>query len=127
MFSVFPSTTSLFSFATTALFAVVGVVRLPIDLALGGGSPEARGVSSLSPTDIAGFAPFTQFTKAAYCSGVKNWTCGGKLSLILICDRVDVLGVGERCPYFRLCRSLQCCSRIPTDLDWRGRRQLTNV
>ena len=92
MFSVFPSTTSLISFATTVLFAAVGVVRLPIDLAVGGGSPEARGVSSLSPTDIAGFAPFTQFTKAAYCPGVKNWTCGGKLCLFLICDRDRCVG-----------------------------------
>ena len=49
---------------------------------------EARAVSLLSPTDMSGFTSLTQFARAAYCpqSKIKNWGCGGKLSLFPICD-----------------------------------------
>ena len=36
-------------------------------------------ITALSPTQIAGFAPFTHFASAAYCnpSSTINWSCGG--------------------------------------------------
>jgi hypothetical protein len=41
---------------------------------------EERSVSTLSASDLAGLAPFTQFARAAYCptSALKNWSCGRK-------------------------------------------------
>lgn len=37
-----------------------------------------RSVTALSSSQLASFAPFTQFARAAYCdsSKVKNWQCG---------------------------------------------------
>lgn len=41
---------------------------------------EERSVSTLSASDLAGLASFTQFARAAYCptSALKNWSCGRK-------------------------------------------------
>ncbi|KAJ3844688.1 Alpha/Beta hydrolase protein [Lentinula raphanica] len=35
-----------------------------------------RTVTTLSTAQISSFAPFTQFARAAYCDGFKDWTCG---------------------------------------------------
>ncbi|KAJ3506601.1 hypothetical protein NLJ89_g6780 [Agrocybe chaxingu] len=38
---------------------------------------QERAVTALSSSDLAGFAPFTQFARAAYCpDALKTWTCG---------------------------------------------------
>ena len=44
------------------------------------------GVSVLSPSALAGLAPYTQFARAAYCesSKIKGWNCGRKY------DSIDV-------------------------------------
>lgn len=118
MLSTFFSTTPVFFLlAATLLFTAVGAIPLPADLEVAERGLEARAVSLLSSTDISGFTSFTQFARAAYCpqSKVKNWSCGGRLSLFPGCD-------GECCSYFRIRRSLQRCSRIPTDFDRWERR-----
>jgi hypothetical protein len=40
---------------------------------------KRQDITTLSDTQIAGFAPFTHFASAAYCdpSLTKNWDCGG--------------------------------------------------
>lgn len=41
------------------------------------------GVTTLSASALAAFAPFTQIARAAYCSSSKvtGWACGGTLSV----------------------------------------------
>jgi hypothetical protein len=43
---------------------------------------KRRDITTLSSTQIAGFAPFTHFASAAYCnpSLTKNWDCGGAVT-----------------------------------------------
>ena len=45
---------------------------------------DRRTVTAVSAADLAGFAPYTQFARAAYCSTSKlqGWGCGGGLILI---------------------------------------------
>ena len=92
MLSAFPPSISIVFLAAILLFTAVGATPLPGDLEVAGRDLEARAVSPLSPEDIASFAPFTQFARAAYCPGTQDWTCGGKLNLFLICDRDRCLG-----------------------------------
>ncbi|KAF8894959.1 alpha/beta-hydrolase [Gymnopilus junonius] len=58
-------------FAAYFVLAAGTIYASPINL-------EDRSVSSLSATDLASLAPFTQFARAAYCptSLLKNWNCG---------------------------------------------------
>jgi hypothetical protein len=58
-----------------ALLINVGVYAIPTPLPLHGRS----GVVQLSAAQIAEFAPFTQFARAAYCdpSIITEWKCGG--------------------------------------------------
>ncbi|KAJ8522418.1 hypothetical protein ONZ45_g1007 [Pleurotus djamor] len=44
-----------------------------------------RAVTALSSTELASFAPFTQFARAAYCptSKLQGWKCGGTASLFV--------------------------------------------
>ncbi|KAJ8482585.1 hypothetical protein ONZ45_g14901 [Pleurotus djamor] len=44
-----------------------------------------RAVTALSSTELASFAPFTQFARAAYCitSKLQGWKCGGAASLFV--------------------------------------------
>ncbi|KAF5393295.1 hypothetical protein D9757_000668 [Collybiopsis confluens] len=37
---------------------------------------DLRTVSTVSAAQLANFAPFTQFARAAYCDGFQDWTCG---------------------------------------------------
>ncbi|CAA7259111.1 unnamed protein product [Cyclocybe aegerita] len=38
---------------------------------------QERAATALSSSELASFAPFTQFARAAYCpNGLKTWTCG---------------------------------------------------
>ncbi|KAH9485060.1 Lipase [Psilocybe cubensis] len=39
---------------------------------------QGRSVTALSSSELSGFAPFTQFARAAYCptSKLQNWSCG---------------------------------------------------
>jgi hypothetical protein len=45
---------------------------------------DKRTVTPLSSSDLAAFAPFTQFARAAYCplDALKNWSCGGMFDFI---------------------------------------------
>ena len=42
------------------------------------GAKMARSTSAVSASTLAGFAPFTQFARAAYCPSdkIQNWSCG---------------------------------------------------
>ena len=100
MLSVLSSTASVFFLAAALLFTAVGATLLQGDLEVAERVFEARVVTSLSPKEIAGFIPFTQFARAAYCPGVGDWTCGGKLSLFPICDRDRRLGGCGTVPLF---------------------------
>lgn len=86
MLSTLFSITPVFLLAATLLFTAVGAMPLPGVLEVAERDVEASPVSLLSPTDISGFTSFTQFARAAYCpqSKIKNWSCGGKLSLFPI-------------------------------------------
>jgi len=55
----------LLSFA----LSVVGSLARPL-------TTQHRTVSTLSAAQLSGFAPFTQFARAAYCDGFQDWTCG---------------------------------------------------
>ncbi|KAJ4483309.1 Alpha/Beta hydrolase protein [Lentinula aciculospora] len=37
---------------------------------------DRRTVTTLSAAQISGYAPFTQFARAAYCNGFQDWSCG---------------------------------------------------
>ncbi|KIY62160.1 alpha/beta-hydrolase [Cylindrobasidium torrendii FP15055 ss-10] len=45
---------------------------------------EERAYSQVSTAELAGFAPYTQFARAAYCGldGLKNWNCGQACSAL---------------------------------------------
>ncbi|GLB37516.1 putative lipase (class 3) [Lyophyllum shimeji] len=57
--------------ALALLFSFGGATAAPTAL-------ESRSVSPLSAADLATFAPYTQFARAAYCdtSKLTGWTCG---------------------------------------------------
>jgi hypothetical protein len=44
---------------------------------------QERAVTQVSAAELAGFAPYTQFARAAYCptSKLTGWNCGRKLKL----------------------------------------------
>ena len=65
-------TTIVMRFYTTAV-AVLGLASAALAL-----PTSKRGVTTLSASQLAGFAPFTQFARATYCSTDKlqNWSCG---------------------------------------------------
>ena len=89
MLSTFFPTTYIFYLAAALLFASVRATPLPDISEIDERGLETRGVSLLSAADISGFTPFTQFARAAYCqqSKVKDWSCGGELSLFSVFDR----------------------------------------
>ena len=39
---------------------------------------DPSSVTTLSSSDVSSFEPYEQFARAAYCSGVSDWSCGGK-------------------------------------------------
>jgi len=56
-------------------------VTIALSLGVAHAAPTSlneRSVTTLSASDLASLAPYTQFARAAYCpSGLKTWTCGG--------------------------------------------------
>lgn len=40
---------------------------------------DPSSVTTLSSSDVSSFEPYEQFARATYCSGVADWSCGGKL------------------------------------------------
>ncbi|KAF5322219.1 hypothetical protein D9619_001889 [Psilocybe cf. subviscida] len=59
---------------TSLVVAVVGLLARPAVAAPA--SIQERSVSALSSSDLSSLAPFTQFARAAYCSGLSTWSCG---------------------------------------------------
>lgn len=39
---------------------------------------DPSSVTTLSASDVSSFEPYEQFARATYCSGVADWSCGGK-------------------------------------------------
>jgi hypothetical protein len=54
------------------LFALAGISAAP--------PPLRRSTSTIYTAELSGFAPYTQFARAAYCptSKLTGWSCGGK-------------------------------------------------
>ena len=61
----------MLGFFAVSLVLSAGAVASP--------SLEARDASRLSASQLASYAPFTQFARAAYCASTKimPWNCGG--------------------------------------------------
>ncbi|KAI0061474.1 alpha/beta-hydrolase [Artomyces pyxidatus] len=67
----FSAVMNVVSVSVSLLVASAGVLAAPSSSSVSG-----RAVTALSATSLSAFAPFTQFARAAYCSGTANWQCG---------------------------------------------------
>jgi hypothetical protein len=68
---------------------------------------QVTSLTTVTPSQLAGFAPYTEFARAAYCppSIVQGWQCGGRIFFIFIGWVPWLL--------MALPRGLPSCPRIP--------------
>ncbi|KAG7441496.1 alpha/beta-hydrolase [Guyanagaster necrorhizus] len=64
--------------------------------------PVPPGVTPLSVAELASFAPYTQFARAAYCGSdaLKNWSCGEACDAVSDFEPTLVGGNGDDVQYF---------------------------
>ncbi|KAG7441490.1 alpha/beta-hydrolase [Guyanagaster necrorhizus] len=64
--------------------------------------PVPPGVTPLSVVELASFAPYTQFARAAYCGSdaLKNWSCGEACDAVSDFEPTLVGGNGDDVQYF---------------------------
>ncbi|EMD39926.1 hypothetical protein CERSUDRAFT_112169 [Gelatoporia subvermispora B] len=67
-----------FGFSLLASLYASAVLALPTEVPAEAAPIERRdGTTTLTAAQLASFAPYTQFARAAYCtSGIPTWTCG---------------------------------------------------
>ncbi|KAK0461200.1 Alpha/Beta hydrolase protein [Desarmillaria tabescens] len=84
---------------TSLLFLLVSTLGTSYTAASG---PVRRSVTALSATELASFAPFTQFARAAYCGSdaLKDWSCGEACDAVSDFEPTLVGGNGNDVQYF---------------------------
>ncbi|KAK0212777.1 alpha beta-hydrolase [Desarmillaria ectypa] len=81
------------------LFLLVSTLGTSYATALG---PVRRSVTALSAVELASFAPYTQFARAAYCGSdaLKDWSCGEACDAVSDFEPTLVGGNGNDVQYF---------------------------
>lgn len=62
-------------------------------------SPTFQDATTASPVSVVGFAPYTQFARAAYCPSWKlsGWKCGGALPCVMFNRKLCLDDYSEAC------------------------------